>query len=242
MVAVVTPQHVIIANAGDSRAILIMVPSRGRAGPAGAGAGTKREIQWRSGKTDVPAMLSRGPTNDVEEKDETAAAVAQRFAAALGLNVEGDDGSGFGSEGVNSPEAADAAGLNDSVRLEEMEEDDNEGGDVGDLGLDDEDAAKIRQLLSAMMSGDSAVGGLAVGAAARGATAGDDGGEGKGDGTEKRGKGSRNESGVEILGLSRDHTANDEREKDRVEAAGGRAFEVRYTEEDGTEAKVRACF
>lgn len=265
VVAVVTPQHVIVANSGDSRAILIMIPSRGRAGEgagAGAGGGTggkRRGIQWHSGRSHVPkaSCSFRRPNDDDdgdnEKKDEKAAAAvvatasAQRFTSALGLKAEGEDGSGSfsggdddldGNDGVNTPDPGDAAGLNDSVRLEEMEEDDSEeGGDIGDLGLDDADAAKIRELLSTMMLGDSAADSCsAVGADADEELRGDGAGA-----QEKRGKasGSGNDRGVEILALSRDHTASDEMEKQRVEAAGGRTFEVRYTEEDGTEAMVR---
>lgn len=231
VVAVITPQHVIVANAGDSRAILIMVPLSDRNGAS------KREPQAMSGRTNNSSLtaLSRGQS-DGEEKDEIAAAVAQRFAASLGLNVSNDDNGGLDERGdlTDSPGAADAAGLNDSVRLDELEEDDKEAvGGIGDLGIDDADAAKIRNLLAAMMSRDSPGASPAEDAGEDSEAARNDGGCGG----HKEGRG----SGIEVLTLSRDHTAADEREKERVEAAGGRSFEVCYTESDGTDAKVRAC-
>ncbi|CAM9110994.1 unnamed protein product [Ascophyllum nodosum] len=43
---------------------------------------------------------------------------------------------------------------------------------------------------------------------------------------------------VEVSAMSRDHTAKDDRERERVTAAGGKAVEVKYRNEDGTESMV----
>lgn len=275
----VTPKHVIVANAGDSRAILIMVPSRGvqRAAAAAANVPSRRRTIARGadGKGALTALSSSsaqgngGGVDEEEEKDETAAAVAQRFASALGLSLDENNssssaGKAFGEEGVaitvDSPgeggKSAIGGGLNDSVRLEELEEEEEEeergGGNIEDLGLDEAETAKIRRLLSAMMmssegpaasssaaAGAGAAGGGGVTARAggdnRGAIGGDVGAGGGRKNTFKEKK-TAGEKQIEVLALSRDHTAKDERERERVEAAGGRAFEVSYLEEDGTEA------
>ncbi|CAN0479744.1 unnamed protein product, partial [Discosporangium mesarthrocarpum] len=41
-----------------------------------------------------------------------------------------------------------------------------------------------------------------------------------------------------VVGLSRDHTGKQGGERERVEAAGGRVFEVVYTEDNGRQSKV----
>ena len=47
---------------------------------------------------------------------------------------------------------------------------------------------------------------------------------------------------VEVSAMSRDHTAKDDRERERVTAAGGKALEVKYRNEDGTESMVRGLW
>ncbi|CAN0095405.1 unnamed protein product [Scytosiphon promiscuus] len=145
VVALVTPAHVIVANAGDSRAVLIMVE-------------TNEE--------------KRGRGLDGKK------GAAETMAAALGLRLDGGSGGG-GREETKGEDAVIERGLNDSVRLDEQEEDED-----GENGCEFEGADKIREL------------------------------------------------------LDRDHTATDEAERERVTAAGGKAFEVPYTEENGTPAMV----
>ncbi|CAN0388307.1 unnamed protein product [Ascophyllum nodosum] len=170
VVAFVTPLHVIIANAGDSRAVLIMATS----GAGGKGVGSSGS---ESGSGSESRALEKG-------KSETASAAT----------------------------SADGAGRCDSVRLEAEAED--KDGEFEGMG-------KILAALGAMKLRDDAGGGKAV---------------------EVSGSGRADVDGsgrvVEATAMSRDHTAKDERERERVTAAGGKAFEVKYRGEDGTESMV----
>ena len=175
VVAFVTPLHVIIANAGDSRAVLIMATS----GAGGKGVGSSgSESGSGSGSGSESRALEKG-------KSETASAAT----------------------------SADGAGRCDSVRLEAEAED--KDGEFEGMG-------KILAALGAMELRDDAGGGKAV---------------------EVSGSGRADVDGsgrvVEATAMSRDHTAKDERERKRVTAAGGKAFEVKYRGEDGTESMVR---
>eukprot|EP00903_Cladosiphon_okamuranus_P016151 g14906.t1 len=231
VVAVVTPAHVIVANAGDSRAVLVMVE------PHAAGSGIKKAKDKGGG--------SSGSSKGLEPKKGSA----ETLAAALGLRLDGGGGGGGGGgsggsagtgggeeqkEGVVHGLAAAAAegggeggGCNDSVRLEEQDADEEGDGDGEDV-CDFEGSEKIRELLEKMMIGEGVEGGGGGG----GGGSGGGGGGGRGGGADEGG------SGVTVTPMSRDHTAKDEAEKMRVIAAGGRVFDVPYTEEDGTACMV----
>lgn len=66
---------------------------------------------------------------------------------------------------------------------------------------------------------------------------GGDGGSGRGDGTGWRGVGER-QGNVSVEPLSRDHTADDDRERERVTAAGGKVSKAVHKRKDGSIAKV----
>lgn len=235
MVALVTGAHVIVANAGDSRAVLIMV-AKGANTTTGSSSSSSKALSSKraaaaavkglgSGKT--PATTSSaseeaknnansdgdpggGATAGAAATAASSAAAAEAFAAALGLKMDG-------AGGVDSPgartvegegEGGGGGGLNDSVRLDEVED-----------GDDFDGADEIRALLGKMMLGDGEE------------EEQKEGGGGGGGGGRGR---------VEVTAMSRDHTAANDWERERVTAAGGRAFEVNYTEEDGTEAVVRS--
>lgn len=240
MVGVVTPEHVIVANLGDSRAILVMVAADHKTGGANKSA-TGSKGNSKSGK-------------GLENKKGAAETIAAALGLRLGAGGAGGDGGGSRGvaeekgEGATAAAAAIAAEaeaeaeaeagggeLNDSVRLEEQEEEDEDGCDF-------EGADKIRELLEAMMLGEAGGGGgggeeeggarVAAAGGARG------GGGGGGGAAERRGGGEAGDDGVMVTAISRDHTAKDEAERERVTAAGGKAFEVPYTEDDGRECVV----
>lgn len=206
MVTLVTPAHVIVANAGDSRAILIMVPPDHN--NSGSGKGKK----------------SKGNSSSSRVGVEDKKGAAETMAEALGLKLGGERNSGVEEEkgdattGGRLEAEGEGGGLNDSVRLEDQEEDDD------NEGCEFDGADKIRELLESMMLGGEAK----------------EGGGGGGDGARRdRDIGGGGAGGVMVTAMSRDHTAADEAERERVTAAGGKAFEVPYTEQDGTTCVVR---
>lgn len=245
MVAVITRLHVIVANAGDSRAILVVVSPDGGGG-RGSGRKALPAKAHRDGGGGGGDAMKRGSAGAGEEKADEASKAAAAFAAALGLSLDGGKvgsaggeevgggGGGGGGSGSDDGSAAGGAGaaggLNDSVRLEEQEEDEEEEPQDA-LGGDSADS--IRALLGALTLGGS------------GDAAGALGGEGDAQQPSRGGIGSgasqREEAEgrkVEVTAMSRDHTAQDERERERVTAAGGKAFEVRYKDDDGMDSMV----
>ncbi|CAM9653002.1 unnamed protein product [Ectocarpus sp. 13 AM-2016] len=224
VVSIVTPAHVIVANAGDSRAILIMVPPDHNNSSSGKG----RESKGNSSSDSTKITTSGGgggcggsSSSRVGVEDKRGA--AETMAEALGLKLGGERTSGVEEEegeattGGRLAAEGEGGGLNDSVRLEDQEEDDDEGCEF-------DGADKIRELLESMMPGGEAKEG---------------GGGGGGDGARRdRGDDGGGAGGVMVTAMSRDHTAADDAERERVTAAGGKAFEVPYTEQDGTTCMV----
>eukprot|EP00752_Nemacystus_decipiens_P018590 g16668.t1 len=231
VVAVVTPAHVIVANAGDSRAVLIMVEPDVAASVKMKKAKAKGKSS-SSSSSSSSSISSTSPNGGSVDKggnggSESSKGTAEALAAALGLRLDGS-GAETGVEEAKkeavvdrlaaAEEGGEGGGCNDSVRLDEQE-----AGDKGDGedGCDFEGSEQIRELLEKMMLGEGA----------EGAGGGGGGGGGGGPGQEEG-------SGVMVTAMSRDHTAQDEAEKQRVVAAGGRVFEVDYIEEDGTTSMV----
>lgn len=191
VVALVTPTHAIIANAGDSRAVLVTAaspPNGKNASPGAANPG----VGGGGGVAPSPSRSSRTPREDYG-----------------GTGGAGEDGVVVGLE---SP-AGDTAALNDSVRLEE-----EEGEEESDVGDGDGEAL------------------LGVGLS-EGDDAGDEAGGREGDGGGRR---AGEEGRAAVRALSKDHTAADEGERERVEAAGGRTFPVNFTDDHGASSTVRA--
>ncbi|CAM9932737.1 unnamed protein product [Ectocarpus sp. 12 AP-2014] len=229
LVSLVTPAHVIVANAGDSRAILIMVPPDHNNSSSGKGKKSKGSNSSDSTKIATSGGGgggggSSGSSSRVGVEDKRGA--AETMAEALGLKLGGERNSGVEEEkgeattGGRLAAEGEGGGLNDSVRLEDQEEDDDEGCEF-------DGADKIRELLESMMLGGEAKEG------------GGGGGGGGGDGARRdRDDGGGGAGGVMVTAMSRDHTAADEAERERVTAAGGKAFEVPYTEQDGTTCMV----
>lgn len=236
VVAVVTPAHVIVANAGDSRAVLVMAPcSSTTASTTPAGTGNASILANEGTSIAQPGGCRSGPE----------------------LSQTPPQGSSDGIEAMEDYEspAGDDAALNDSVRLEEDDDEDDEGVDAetppegrheeiagGGMNLD----SSIRDLLGTLMGGgsDNLDSAREAGESALSALMGINDGDREGlvagssaQGADRRGKHVPKQ--VEVQALSRDHTAADEAEKERVEAAGGRTFAVNYTDEDGASITVR---
>lgn len=230
VVSLVTPAHVIVANAGDSRAILIMVSSDHKnSSGKGKSKGNRGNSSGSSNSTKIIASGGSSSSSSrvgVEDKKGAAETMAEALGLRLGGGGERSSGveeeKGEATTGSGSPAAEAEGGLNDSVRLEDQEEDDDEGCEF-------EGADKIRELLESMMlGGEAKEGGGGGGDGAREDRDGGGGGGGDGGG-----------GAVMVTAMSRDHTAADDAERERVTAAGGKAFEVPYTEEDGTTCVVR---
>lgn len=191
MVGFITRKHVIVANAGDSRAVLITVAPR------------NKRIE-----------ADRGKDSGVEE-------VKGDMAPSLGDGV-----------GCHSPffrlEAAMASETGAVVGEMEEKGEEPDGVDKVVTGLE---VMGLRDDASGFegdeRSRDGAGGGVRCGGTRR---------DGGGGGRANPAGGGRV---VEVTDMSRDHTAKDEGEKERVAAAGGRTFEVTFKNDDGTESNVR---
>lgn len=199
MVGFITRKHVIVANAGDSRAVLITVaPHNKRIEPDGGKDGgveeVKGEIAPSLGDRDADGAGRHSPCLRLE------AAITSETEAVVGeMEEKGEE-----PDGVDKV----VAGL-------------------GVMGLRD-DASGFE---GDERSRNGAGGGVRCGGARQGG-----------------GGGRANPAGggrvVEVTDMSRDHTAKDDGEKERVTAAGGRTFEVTFKNDDGTESNVRTkrCF
>lgn len=195
MVGFITRKHVIVANAGDSRAVLITVapPNKRSETSGGKDRGVeevKGDMAPSLGGGDADGAGGRNPCFRLED------AVTSETEAVVGEMEEKHEE----PDGVDKVVAGvGAMGLRD----------DTSGFEGDDRRTDD------------------AGGGVRCGGARRGGSSG----------------GRANPAGggrvVDVTDMSRDHTAKDEGEKERVTAAGGKTFEVTFKNDDGTESNVR---
>lgn len=203
IVALVTPSHVIAANAGDSRALLITVAepkTKARttttSNSNSNASGSSNKITDAKGAAAAAAVV-RSAANEEGGSVSDFSAATEKFAEALGLRLKegGDTGKGGVGDDVSRTSTDDGVGavgsvdsgspkrgnMNDSVRLEEDDEEEEEDDGV-DLNF--EGADKLREMLNALMLGDGDAARSAVGESKGDQNAFDGGGGGGGDGED----------------------------------------------------------